>query len=1209
MPLFPSWSTLLTRVVNELGALEKLSQEDHEFLLDELAKGNDYPDIANYCIDLLGTAAYRQLLEDFFSKEFDYEEIPPAYQQLLKLPQRAILTTNYDEIPERGGQGKWSCYTNQNVSEGLRAISKGEKVVLKIHGDIKHQESIVLTKADYDKIQYSSPAIRSALESIFTNYTICFVGFSLNDPHLNLLTSYLNTIHNGLVNNHFAFMTSKNEIKHKLKEKSFNINIIPYEPSEDAHPEVYDFLAALSPQEKPAVTEVVTPAQASKTQKEYLLFMKRGHDITVADILDNRRHTYNEFYYKRKIDQDIYASLQSGKSMVLVGNSLSGKTRAVYELFKRDEFQYDLIFSPKLVEDFRKFPSLHEFLPSRRPEERVVVFLDDINTFYTKKNFDEFVKELLRNDIIVVATCMTGPEYQLFLERSENKVQELLTTYEIPKIDKAIISSLDQLAIDIEKENFDGNIGSLFLGLTVMKNRYNYLWSNKSDPTIQLALTILDILKAFYYASNFEQKSAYKIEKVKDYYYRKKGRLSSRSFTNQLQKQIYENLLTQEMEQLEFNWQNAVDLLKSTYTDLNFIEEQQDLLKIEDAYFEKNVVARYYKIRNISSDIFRLYPDETTRKEFGFYVKTGVFNVLIAKARDYQESLSILEKMYQERIHPNAATFTSLINKAPDYEHASALLAEMQEKGVPPNTITYTSLINAAPTFKQAQALLTEMQEKGIAPNEVTFTSLINKAPDFELSQSVYSEMIAKGIPPNEFTFTSLIKKAPDYAHARALLTEMQEKGVPPNTITYTSLINTAPSLKQAQAVLTEMQEKGIAPNEVTFNSLVNKAPDFESARALLSEMLAKGISPDEFTFNSLVNKAPDFDRARALLSEMLAKGISPDEVTFNSLVNKAPDFDRARALLDEMLAKGVPPDQFTFNSLIHKATDFESAKALLREMFAKGVLPDEITFSSLIPKTPDFESACTVFFEMVAKGIHPPKYTYNTLARHINAEPAKALAVFWKSYQEDFYNDATNRMLFLFFDHFDYLAFIRKHLPQITATNDSVVKSFAHELERRHTPESHALALELIEKVKDKDQEYCNLVGNLHRKINPGEAIQFYRQAVNLEPSRKKQAKYFHNMASTIYESKLLSQFSEAIRYCEEALACNPNFHYSKELLLYLHTYESPLEELLDSLVNLTQSIQLNKRKAFLKIIEETANVESMQAKRSLLQTEVESD
>lgn len=244
MPLFPSWSSFLIELISELENREKLSYDKDE-LLEKINKGEDFLDIADYCAEALGRSDYRDIIERTFDQEFEEKDIPRAYSRLLSLPLKAILTTNYDRIPEIGSKGKYSCYNNQNIAEGLKALEKGKKVVIKIHGDITIQNSIVLTRNDYKEIIHNNLQVQTALRSLFSTSTICFVGFSLNDPHLDLIIDSLNTLNSGFNVIHYAFLTSKSLFELQATEKRLGIRIIPYKPTDNSHSEVYEFINSL----------------------------------------------------------------------------------------------------------------------------------------------------------------------------------------------------------------------------------------------------------------------------------------------------------------------------------------------------------------------------------------------------------------------------------------------------------------------------------------------------------------------------------------------------------------------------------------------------------------------------------------------------------------------------------------------------------------------------------------------------------------------------------------------------------------------------------------------------------------------------------------------------------------------------------------------------------------------------------------------------
>lgn len=241
MPLFPSWTSFLKQLVNDTDAKGKL-QFDKKELLDKLDNGTNFLEIADYCAEAIGKSEYREIIEKHFDKEFTIEEIPAAYKSLLTLQFKSIITTNYDRIPEIGGRGSFSCYTNKNISESLKAIEKGKKIILKIHGDILNQDSIILTETDFKSIIHNNTAVQTSLRSLFSTSTICFLGFGMSDPHFNLILDFLSSINNGQTIIHYAFLASKTKFEINSIEKKNGIRVIEYSPSNSTHPEVEEFI-------------------------------------------------------------------------------------------------------------------------------------------------------------------------------------------------------------------------------------------------------------------------------------------------------------------------------------------------------------------------------------------------------------------------------------------------------------------------------------------------------------------------------------------------------------------------------------------------------------------------------------------------------------------------------------------------------------------------------------------------------------------------------------------------------------------------------------------------------------------------------------------------------------------------------------------------------------------------------------------------------
>jgi len=256
MPLFPSWTAFLKQLVNDTDSKGKL-QFDKKELIDKLDNGTNFLEIADYCADAIGKNEYREIIEKHFDKDFKYEEIPDAYKSLLTLQFKSIITTNYDRIPEIGGRGNFSCYTNKNISESLKAIEKGKKIVLKIHGDILNQDSIILTETDFKSIIHNNTAVQNNLRSLFATSTICFLGFGLSDPHFNLILDFLSSINNGQSIIHYALLSSKTKFEINSIEKKNGIRVIEYVPSNNSHPEVDEFINELKGIKKPLIANTI----------------------------------------------------------------------------------------------------------------------------------------------------------------------------------------------------------------------------------------------------------------------------------------------------------------------------------------------------------------------------------------------------------------------------------------------------------------------------------------------------------------------------------------------------------------------------------------------------------------------------------------------------------------------------------------------------------------------------------------------------------------------------------------------------------------------------------------------------------------------------------------------------------------------------------------------------------------------------------------
>jgi hypothetical protein len=128
-------------------------------------------------------------------------EPSPALHLLAALPFRIVVTTNYDQLFERAlaGAGKEPVRLVYDPTPGRAARDVASDptperpLLFKIHGDLDHRESIVITDEDYigfvqrmSEKEQTHP-VPETVRYRMRKWPLLFVGYSLRDYNLRLL--------------------------------------------------------------------------------------------------------------------------------------------------------------------------------------------------------------------------------------------------------------------------------------------------------------------------------------------------------------------------------------------------------------------------------------------------------------------------------------------------------------------------------------------------------------------------------------------------------------------------------------------------------------------------------------------------------------------------------------------------------------------------------------------------------------------------------------------------------------------------------------------------------------------------------------------------------------------------------------------------------------------------------------------------------------
>jgi hypothetical protein len=204
---FPSWDSLLTSMKR---ALRQRVSDGQRADLDSFLASRDHIKIAERYRRTVGESEYfRFLRKNFRHCAFT---IAPVMRHLKHFARRTVFTTNYDKLLEtvfRGANKEDPIVIFDHLQ--LSGLPADELRIVKLHGDIDHPKTIVLTERDY--LNYDERY--SGLEQYFTGEMafggLLLLGFGLRDPNFDRMYANVQKLMKGgsrvialmLAQNHF----------------------------------------------------------------------------------------------------------------------------------------------------------------------------------------------------------------------------------------------------------------------------------------------------------------------------------------------------------------------------------------------------------------------------------------------------------------------------------------------------------------------------------------------------------------------------------------------------------------------------------------------------------------------------------------------------------------------------------------------------------------------------------------------------------------------------------------------------------------------------------------------------------------------------------------------------------------------------------------------------------------------------------------------
>ncbi len=231
----PGWN----KFINESKKLLKSPHTDKIEYIDAMLKHGEMLRALQVIKDYSDSGEYtRKVKQSFLARGYNPSKI---HDILRRINSKITITTNFDNIYENycrsdGALGYVSAEYN-DVNKIITNIKSTENLIIKAHGSIENPEKLIFTQNEYFKAHRENALFYEVLHALFTTNTVLFLGYSLQDPDINLLVnSELANMSKGTP--HYVLIP-ESEVDTELKKhwiNNFNISVITYKVTDTKDP-------------------------------------------------------------------------------------------------------------------------------------------------------------------------------------------------------------------------------------------------------------------------------------------------------------------------------------------------------------------------------------------------------------------------------------------------------------------------------------------------------------------------------------------------------------------------------------------------------------------------------------------------------------------------------------------------------------------------------------------------------------------------------------------------------------------------------------------------------------------------------------------------------------------------------------------------------------------------------------------------------------
>ncbi|WP_437942694.1 SIR2 family protein [Sorangium sp. So ce341] len=247
---FPRWNELPERLLEQVEKYGTLGSKQIDGIRDFLRGGHVSLKMMLRALDLVKDALdearkYRAAI----SAVFRPQSVAPGdvHRALVELDIGVLVTTNYDQLLEAvEGPPVRALYTWRESDGAHSDIEEGRKVLFKVHGTAERDDTLVLTRSEYEGAVAHVPYQRT-LSYLLQTFTFLLVGYGINDPlDLDLVFELNDRAFGAAARTHYALIANPSPNDRDRWQRELNVQVVPYQNHDDL-PAILRALRATKP--------------------------------------------------------------------------------------------------------------------------------------------------------------------------------------------------------------------------------------------------------------------------------------------------------------------------------------------------------------------------------------------------------------------------------------------------------------------------------------------------------------------------------------------------------------------------------------------------------------------------------------------------------------------------------------------------------------------------------------------------------------------------------------------------------------------------------------------------------------------------------------------------------------------------------------------------------------------------------------------------